>query len=146
MNYPRIAIAAIAATAVDAVYGLVVWGQVFSGEFGRYPEIYRAGTDQTAYLPLMFVGILVGMFFAVWIYAKGYEGGSGLVEGVRFGAVMGLLIGAYMAGVNYGIMRIGKQMALTYGVGWLGEWVLVGLAIGLVYKPVAGAVRRAAGV
>ena len=54
--------------------------------------------------------------------------------------------GAYMAGVNYGIMRIGKRMALTYGAGWLGEWLFVGLAIGLVYKPVAGAVRRAAGV
>jgi hypothetical protein len=146
MNYPRIVIAAIVATVVDAVYGFVVWGQVLSGEFGRYPEIYRASADQTAYLPLMFVGVLVGMFFAAWIYAKGYEGGSGLVEGVRFGALMGLLIGAYMAGVNYGIMRIGERMALTYGVGWLGEWLLVGLAIGLVYRPVAGAVRRAAGV
>jgi hypothetical protein len=51
-----------------------------------------------------------------------------------------------MGGVNYGIMRIGKRMALTYGAGWLGEWLLVGLAIGLVYKPLAGAVRRAAGV
>jgi hypothetical protein len=59
---------------------------------------------------------------------------------------MGLLIGAYMAGVNYGIIRIGKRMALTYGAGWLGEWLLVGLAIGLVYKPAARAVRRAAGV
>lgn len=146
MNYPRIVIAAIAATVVDALYGFVVWGQVLSAEFARYPGVYRAGGDQTAYLPLMFVGILAGMFFAAWIYAKGYEGGSGLVEGVRFGAVMGLLIGAYMAGVNYGIMRIGKRMALTYGAGWLGEWLLVGLAIGLVYKPVAGAVRRAAGV
>ena len=68
------------------------------------------------------------------------------MEGVRFGAVMGLLIGAYTAGVNYGIMRIGKRMALTYGAGWLGEWLLVGLAIGLVYKPVARTVRRAAGV
>jgi hypothetical protein len=146
MNYPRIVIAAIAATVVDAVYGFVVWGQVLGTEFARYPAVYRAAADQTAYLPLMFVGILVGMLFAAWIYAKGYEGGSGLLEGVRFGAVMGLLIGAYMAGVNYGIMRIGKRMALTYGVGWLGEWLLVGLAIGLVYKPVAGAVRRAAGV
>jgi hypothetical protein len=146
MNYPRIVIAAIVATVVDAVYGFIVWGQVLGAEFARYPEIYRAGADQTAYLPLMFVGILVGMLFAAWIYAKGYEGGSGLLEGVRFGAVMGLLIGAYMAGVNYGIMRIGKRMALTYGAGWLGEWLLVGLAIGLVYKPLAGAVRRGAGV
>jgi hypothetical protein len=146
MNYPRIVIAAIAATVVDAVYGFVVWGQVLSAEFGRYPEIYRAAADQTPYLPLMFFGILVGMLFAAWIYAKGYEGGSGLLEGVRFGAVMGLLIGAYMAGVNYGIMRIGKRMALTYGAGWLGEWLLVGLAIGLVYRPAARAVRRPAGV
>lgn len=146
MNYVRIVIAAIVATVVDAVYGFVVWGQVLSGEFARYPEIYRASADQTSYLPLMFLGVLAGMFVAAWIYAKGYEGGTGLVEGVRFGAVMGLLFGAYMAGVNYGIMRIGKRMALTYGVGWFGEWVLVGLAIGLVYKPAAGAMRRAAGV
>ena len=146
MNYARIVIAAIAATVVDAVYGFVVWGQVLSGEFARYPGIYRANADQTAYLPLMFVGVLVGMLFAAWIYAKGYEGRSGFAEGMRFGAVMGLLFGAYMAGVNYGIMRIGKRMALTYGVGWFGEWLLVGLAIGLVYKPAAGAVRHAAGV
>jgi len=51
-----------------------------------------------------------------------------------------------MAGVNYGIRRIGKRMALTYGVGWVGEWVLVGLAIGIVYKPVPRAASRAAGV
>jgi hypothetical protein len=68
------------------------------------------------------------------------------MEGLRFGGLMGLLVGSYMAGVNYGIMRIGKRMALTYGVGWVGEWVLVGLVIGIVYKPVVRAVNRAAGV
>ena len=146
MNYPRIVIAAIAATVVDAVYGFVVWGQALNFEFARYPDIYRPSADQTAYLPLMFVGILIGMFFAAWIYAKGYEGGSGFLEGVRFGAIMGLLIGAYAAGVNYGIMRIGKKMALTYAGGWVGEWLLVGLAIGLVYRPAVAAARRAAGV
>ena len=145
MNYPRIVVAAVAATVVDALYGFIVWGQVLNREFARYPDIYRPGGDTTA-LPLMFLGVLVGMFFACWIYAKGYEGGTGLSEGVRFGGLMGLLMGAYMAGVNYGIMRIGKWMALTYGIGWVGEWVLVGLVIGLVYKPAPNPVRRAAGV
>ena len=146
MNYARIVIAALAATVVDGLYGFVVWGQVLSGEFGKYPGIYRGGADQTTYLPLMFVGIVVGMFFASWIYAKGYEGRSGLIEGLRFGGLMGLFVGAYMAGVNYGIMRIGKRMALAYGIGWVGEWLLVGLVIGLVYKPVATSVKRVAGV
>jgi len=144
MNYPRIVVAAVAATVVDALYGFIVWGQVLNREFARYPDIYRPGGDMTA-LPLMFLGVLVGMFFASWIYAKGYEGGTGLTEGVRFGGLMGLLMGAYLAGVNYGIMRIGKRMALTYGIGWLGEWVFVGLVIGLVYKPAANPARRAAG-
>jgi len=145
MNYPRIVIAALAATVVDALYGFVVWGQVLSREFAQYPAIYRPSDDMSA-LPLMLTGVLVGMFFASWIFAKGYEGGRGPMEGLRFGVLMGLLVGSYMAGVNYGILRIGKRMALTYGIGWLGEWLLVGLVIGLVYKPVGAAVKRAAGV
>jgi hypothetical protein len=51
-----------------------------------------------------------------------------------------------MAGVNYGLLRIGKRLALTYGVGWLGEWLVVGLVIGLVYRPAERAAGRAAGV
>jgi hypothetical protein len=76
MNYTRIVIAAVAATIVDAAYGFLVWGKVLSGEFGRYPEIYRPNDDMSA-MPLMFAGILVAMLVASWIYAKGYEGGSG---------------------------------------------------------------------
>jgi hypothetical protein len=139
MNYTRLVIAAVAATIVDGVYGFLVWGKVLAGEFGRYPAIYRPGDDISAF-PLMFAGILVAMVVVTFIYAKGYEGGSGVAEGFKFGVIMGLFIAAYMSAVNYGTLRIGKMMALTYVAGGFGEWLLVGLAIGLVYKP------RAAGV
>ena len=86
---------------IDGLYGFLVWGKVLAGEFGRYPEIYRPGDDMSAF-PLMFAGILAGMIFASWIYAKGYQGGSGLSEGLRFGIVMGLFMAAYSAGVDYG--------------------------------------------
>ena len=125
---------------------LAQWGQVLSREFARYPTIFRSSESQMPVLPLMFVGVLVGMFFASWVYAKGREAGSGAVQGLRFGALMGLLIGAYMAGVNYGLLQIGKRLALTYGVGWLGEWLVVGLVIGLVYTPAERVAGRAAGV
>ena len=134
MNYTRIAIAAVAATIVDGLYGFLVWGKLLAGEFGRYPAIYRPGDDMSGF-PLMFAGILVGMFFASWIYAKGYQGGSGLAEGLRFGAIMGLFLATYSAGISYGTMRIGMKMAATYSAGSFGEWLLVGLVIGLVYKP-----------
>ena len=149
MNYSRIALAAIAATVIDGVYGFIVYGQVIGSEFARYPEIYRSSESQTAYLPGMFVGILFAMFVAAYLYAKGYEGGNGMQEGMRFGVLIGLLMVGYVAGVDYAIMRIGKRMALYLGLAGLVEWVVVGTVIGLVYKPAAAAgaaSRRAAGV
>ena len=95
MNYSRIALAAVAATIIDGVYGFLVYGQVISSEFGRYPEIYRSTESQTAYLPGMFVCILFAMFVASYLYAKGYEGGSGMQEGMRFGVLVGLLMLGY---------------------------------------------------
>ena len=145
MNYARLVAAAVAATVFDAIYGFLMYGQAMAPVFSRYAAVYRPADDMS-HMPVLVASIFVGTLAAAYIYAKGYEGGSGLVEGLRFGVLMGLLLGSYMAGVNYGILRIGKRMALTYGIGWLGEWVLVGLVIGLVYKPVAEAVKRAAGV
>src|SRR5262245_47993171 len=111
MNYGRLVLAAIVATVVDAVYGVVVWGMVLNGEFGRYPQIYRPAGDTSGFA-MMFVGILAAMLVASWIYAKGYEGGSSISEGLKFGVTLALLMGLYISSTNYGTMRIGRKMAL----------------------------------
>ena len=148
MNYRRIALAAIAATIVDGIYGFVVYGQVIGSEFARYPEIYRSSETQPAYLPGMFVGLLFAMFVAAYLYSKGYEGGNGMQEGMRFGVLIGLLLVGFAAGVDYAIMRIGRRMALYFGLASLVEWVVIGMVIGLVYKPAGpvAASRRSSGV
>jgi hypothetical protein len=50
---------------------------------------------QMAYMPFLFGGILVAMLAAAFIYAKGYEGGSGLMEGARCGAALGVFAAGY---------------------------------------------------
>jgi len=145
MNYARLVAAALAATIVDGLYGFVVWGKVLNSEFGRYLAIYRPAGDTSGFA-LMFAGIFVAMCCATWVYAKGYEGGGSLAEGLKFGVVIALVVAAYFSSANYGTMRIGKRMALTYLAGGFGEWLVAGLVIGLVYKPVARTARRAAGV
>jgi hypothetical protein len=146
MNYARIAAAAVAATIVDAIYGFVVYGMLLTPEFARYPAVYRSAESGMAYLPLMFAGIFVGMLVAAGIYAKGYEGGSGAAEGARFGVLLGMFIAAIFAGVNYATLNIGRRISLELAAAGLVEWTLVGIAIGLVYKPAVGTLRRAAGV
>jgi hypothetical protein len=144
MNYGRLALAAIAAWVVDAVYGFVVYGTVLSSEFGRYPGVYRPNDVGPSYLPVIFVGILLAMFVASYVYAKGYEGGSGIQEGMRFGVLMGLLVLGYSGIVNYAILNIGRRLAGSVAIAGLVEWTIAGIVIGAVYKPAAQFKSRSA--
>lgn len=144
MNMGRLALAALAATVVDGVYGFVVYGSMMTGQFATFPAVFRSTDTQAAYLPVLFCGILVGMFAATYIYAKGYEGGTGLMEGVRFGLLIAIFNAGYVVGVNYAVLNIGRRLALALALAGLGEWLLVGATIGLIYRSASGAEARSA--
>ena len=43
-------------------------------------------------LPIGFAFLLLGFFAFAYVYAKGYEGGDGVVEGIRFGVLVSLIV------------------------------------------------------
>ena len=137
MNYGRLAVAAVAATISDAVYGFLVYGILLKSEFERYPNVYRPADVDAVYLPYMFAGIFVAMFAVAYIYAKGYEGGSGVAEGARFGLLFGFFAATFLASVSYGTLNIGRKLTLFMACAGLVEWTLNGTVIGLVYRPPA---------
>ena len=141
MNYTRLVLAAVAATAWDACYGFVVYGMLLAPEFGRYPGVYRSNEAGQAYLPLMFGGVFIAIVVAAIIYAKGYDGGSGAAEGARFGLLLGLFVVFAFGGVDYAVLNIGRKLALMASAAGFFEWLVVGIVIGLVYKPSAGSSR-----
>jgi hypothetical protein len=142
MNLGRLALAAVAATVVDAVYGFVVYGVLLVGEFARYPGVYRSNEAGMAYLPLMFFGIFIAIAALTLIYAKGYEGGNGVAEGFRFGVLVAIAIVFVIAGVNYATLNIGRKISLELATAGFVEWVLVCVVIGAVYKSGAAARRQ----
>ncbi len=144
MNYTRIGLAAVAATVADIAYGFLVYGQLIGSEFHRYPAVYRSDETAMSHMPLGFAGILVAMIVLAMIYAKGYEGGSGVSEGARFGVLVGIFVLFAFVGVEYWLLNIGRKLAAEMGVAALGEWTVVGIVMGLVYKPGAGVTRRTA--
>jgi len=146
MNYGRLALAAVAATVVDSIYGYLVYGVLLASAFARFPGVYRAGEAGAAYLPGMFACILVALLAAAYIYAKGYEGGSGIAEGARYGLLLAVFVAGAFAGVNYATLNIDRQHALEVAGAALIEWTLLGTVIGAVYKPSTAPARRAAGV
>jgi Protein of unknown function (DUF1761) len=140
MNYARLALAAVAATLFDAVYGFLVYGMLLAHEFERYPGVYRSNDAGQAFLPLMFGGLLIAIVAVAIVYAKGYEGGSGVAEGARFGLLLGLFVVFAFAGVNYATLNIGRKLTVMVAAAGFIEWLGIGTVIGLVYKP-AGSPR-----
>jgi hypothetical protein len=135
MNYPRLALAAVAATVFDAVYGFGVYGTLLAPEFAKYPEVYRSPEAGMAFLPMMFAGLFVAIVAAAMIYAKGYEGGSGLAEGARFGLLFGLFVVLAFVFVNHATLIINRKLTGMLAIAAFVEWSLIGTIIGLVYKP-----------
>ena len=120
-----------------------MYGMLLAPEFARYPAVYRANEAGQAYLPLMFGGLFIAIVAVSIIYAKGYEGGSGVAEGARFGLLLGVFVVMAFAGVNYAVLNIGRKLALMVACAGFFEFLAIGIIVGLVYKgaPNSGARR-----
>jgi len=145
VDYKRIALAAVVAWVVDSAYGVIVWMKLLGGEFAKYPALFRPEADMNAHLPLAFAGSLLAMFALAYIYAKGYEGGKGVTEGIRFGILMALFTLGFVSIGIYASFNLGRRIAVAASLVSFLEMIIVGAVIGLMYKPAAGqAVRKAA--
>lgn len=145
MNYGRLVGAAVAGTVVDMIYGFLVYGMLLVKQFGQYPGVYRPAED-LSYMPILTAGAFIAVLAASYIYAKGYEGGSGATEGVRFGVALGVFAVGYAGIVSYAVLNIGRRLGGSMCVAAFFEWIIVGLVIGLVYKPSVAPPRKAVGV
>jgi hypothetical protein len=136
MNYPRILLAAVVATIAFFVYGFLVHGIVLASDYLPYPEgVYRSGDAAKSHMLYGLAGIFVAILVFAIVYANSYKGGRGLIAGARLGLLFGIfIVGAFVA-VNYGTINISGKLALELAISALIEWTMVGVLVGIVYKP-----------
>lgn len=142
MNYTRIAIAAVAAWVADMIYGFIVYGNLLTAQFEAHPGVFRASAGQN--LPLLFAGLFVGILALAAIYAKGYEGGNGIAEGIRFGVLIAIVMLGFVFVDNYVLLNLGRRIAASLAIAGMVEMVLIGAVVGATYKPAAAPVRARA--
>jgi Na+-driven multidrug efflux pump len=143
MSLRRLAVPALVAWVVDNVFGYVVFGVMLQGEFARYPAVFRSFDAVSSMMPLMATSTLIGFFAVAYIFAKGHDGGSGLKEGFWFGVVLGSVM-LFLVGLpSYVIYNIDQKLAGEMMVCMFLEFLIDGLALGLVYKPALAGASRA---
>jgi hypothetical protein len=136
MNFARVALAALGAFVVYfAVGGLAFTVPYMKNEFLKYPAVYRSPEGIRSVMPAGMAAMFVAMVVLAALYAMLYQGGSGLVEGARFGALIAVYSVCSFVIHNYVNLNIGLRLTVQQAVAYSVEWVLVGVTIGLIYKP-----------
>jgi hypothetical protein len=137
MNYTRIVFAALGGFFAYFLVGGLAFSALpwLKAEFMKYPAVYRSQEGQMSFLPLGMIAMFVAMLALATIYAMLYRSGSGLAAGLPFGALIGLFsIGSFVMH-NYVNLNIGLKLTLEQSVAYFVEWVVVGIAIGRIYRP-----------
>jgi hypothetical protein len=144
MNFPRIALAAVASWVLYLGNGFLVHGILLRDTYLQYAGVMRPEAQANAILPIAFGCALVGFFAFAYAYAKGYEGGNGVQEGLRFGVLVGIMLCAFGAVWDYMIWPISAGLLAAWLIDFVVEFALYGMVVGLIYKPAAVPVRRPA--
>jgi hypothetical protein len=137
MNFTRLALASLGGFVAYFVIGGLAFVLLPSlkTEFLKYPAVYRGHEGQMSNMPLGMIAIYLATLVLAVMYAMLYQGGSGLAEGARFGALIGAFVIFAFVIHNYVNLNIGWKLTLEQAVAYFIEWLVVGIVIGLIYRP-----------
>jgi hypothetical protein len=137
MNYSRIALAALGATVAYFVLGGILFSALPSlrKEFMKYPAVYRSQDDMKRVMPMGMISILVAIFVVAVLYAMAYPAGGGVLDGARFGALIGVFAVCGFALHNHMILNIGIKLTVGQASAYFVQWLAVGIVISLIYAP-----------
>ncbi len=146
MNFPRVALAAVASWVLYLGIGFLVHGVLLKDTYAEYVGVMRPEAQANAILPMAFGVALVGFFAFAYAYAKGYEGSSGVQEGLRFGVLVGIMLCAFGSVWDYMMWPIRASLLAAWLIDFVVEFAIYGMVVGLIYKPAAVPVRRSVAV
>jgi hypothetical protein len=135
MNFQRIAMAAVAAWVAAMAVGFLVNDFLLSEFYSANQAAIRPEAELNARLPYGFGFLLVGYFAFAYVYAKGYEAGSGVMEGIRFGVLVAILVSCFGLIWQWVVFPIDATMAAVSIVDAIFEYAVYGAIVGAIYRP-----------
>ncbi len=126
----KVLIGAAAVFITISVLDYLIHGVLLASAYKETAGIWRP--DMESKMWIFSLVSLIGSFFFSLIFSKGYEG-KGIMEGVRYGAYIGIWMSTGMAYGTYGMIAIPYTMALQWFLYGIVEWIACGVVLSLVY-------------
>ena len=134
MNVKRFIVASLAVYAVSLALGYLVHGVILRATYDSLKNVWRPDMPSKMWIEWL-DGFIVSFLFT-YIFTKGYQG-KGIMEGLRFGLVIGLFVSIPMAYGTYMIIPIPYSLALEWFLYGTAQAILLGAVAAAVYKPLA---------
>jgi hypothetical protein len=132
MNVNRYLIASLAVFVAAMGLDYVINGVILKDAYEATKSVWRP--DMASKTWIFFLIDLIYAFPFTYIFVRGYER-KGIIEGVRFGAIVGVLISVPMAYGLYALLPVPYSLALQWFLYGFIEAVLLGLVAAAVYRP-----------
>lgn len=138
MNYSRLGLAALGGTVASFAFGfLVLWlVPALIEEAHKYPAVFRPKEEMMTVIPLALVATFIAILVVAIIFAMIHQGGSSIAKAARFGVLIGIFAVCNVLH-NYVNLNIGLKLALGQAAAYFAQWTIIGIVIGLIYKPLA---------
>jgi hypothetical protein len=137
MNYLSLGLASLGGTVASFAFGfLVFWlvpGLIKEGH--KYPAVFRPKEEMMKVMPIGLAATFISILVAAMIFAMMHHGRSGVIAGAHFGVLIGIFVVCAFVLHNYVNLNIGLKLALGQAVTYFFQWTIIGLVIGLIYKP-----------
>jgi hypothetical protein len=135
INFPRLALAAVIAWVAFMAIGWGVHEVLLTDFYARQAVGIRGeGASSSA---IGFAAALIGFFAFAYTYAKGYEGGQGAQEGMRFGVLVALMLITLTGVWGHVVFPMSGGFTAVLAIDYVVEFAVYGMIVDAIYRPPA---------
>jgi hypothetical protein len=132
MNIKRFLAGGLAIFAVFQICDFIIHNLILMEVYASMTNVWRP--EMMSYMWIMFLCSFVFSYLMMFVFVKGYED-RGLLEGVRFGIIIGLMTNITGAFYQYAVYPLPFSLVLQWAGYGLIEFILAGLAAAAIYRP-----------
>ena len=117
-------------------YGYLVHEVGLSATYQSLASVFRPKAEMDSMMWMMMAGGVVSLALFCHIFTLGYEG-KGVMEGVRYGILIGIFASIPMSVDQYVIYPLTGELAVIWFVSGVVGFVIAGAVFAAIYKPSA---------
>ncbi len=134
MNNKTFWIGFVVVYVVMQALGFVIHEVMMGDTYEKLASIFRPEAEMQDMMWMMLVSGAVTIYMFCYIFTRGYEG-KGIMEGVRFGILVGFLMAGALSIDVHVIFPLPSDVATIWLISGFVSFILAGAIFAAIYKP-----------